>query len=141
MSAGVKIVKKTSRTDNDAAPGPTVPSQLDGEHGRALVTSTGNLPLTAVTVTDDKVSAITCPKTTLDAGEGAAEIARQQGPRWPAVNQRRLRSPARRRSDPMLTDANPDLLRRAASFIRILKKTNNTNNDAPNVRASRMARS
>src|SRR5262249_2220660 len=61
---GIAIVKRTNGTDNDSAPGPMV---LGGKPvtWTYTVTNTGNLPLTAVAVTDDKVGAITCPAATL----------------------------------------------------------------------------
>ena len=63
----IKIVKKTNGTDNDVPPGPTVAvgSTVTWTY---LVTNTGNVPLTEVTVTDNKIGAITCPATTLVVG-------------------------------------------------------------------------
>jgi uncharacterized repeat protein (TIGR01451 family) len=63
----ITIVKKTNGTDNDSPPGPTVPvgSTVTWTY---LVTNPGNVPLTNVAVTDDKIGAITCPATTLAVG-------------------------------------------------------------------------
>jgi hypothetical protein len=63
----ITILKKTNNTNNDMAPGPTVAvgSTVTWTY---IVTNTGNVSLTGVAVTDNKVGPITCPSTTLAAG-------------------------------------------------------------------------
>ncbi len=57
QAASISIVKKTNGTDNNVAPGPTVTvgSTVTWTY---LVTNTGNVTLTGVAVTDNKVGAI-----------------------------------------------------------------------------------
>jgi uncharacterized repeat protein (TIGR01451 family) len=66
--ASVKIKKSTNGEDADQAPGPTVTvgSPVTWTY---VVTNTGALPLTNVKVMDNPNGAVTCPKTTLAAGE------------------------------------------------------------------------
>jgi hypothetical protein len=63
----VDIEKSTNGEDADAAPGPTLPNGSTVTWAY-VITNTGNTPLTQIAVTDDKLGAITCPKTTLKAG-------------------------------------------------------------------------
>jgi hypothetical protein len=65
---GITIVKKTNGQDANTAPGPEIEvgAPVLWEY---LVTNTGKITLTGVAVTDDKGVAVTCPKTTLKAGE------------------------------------------------------------------------
>jgi LPXTG-motif cell wall-anchored protein len=60
----IDIEKATNGVDADLPTGPSVPvgSTVTWTY---VVTNTGNVPLTDVKVTDDKLGAITCPKTTL----------------------------------------------------------------------------
>jgi LPXTG-motif cell wall-anchored protein len=60
----IDIEKATNGVDADLPTGPSVPvgSTVTWTY---VVTNTGNVPLTDVEVTDDKLGAITCPKTTL----------------------------------------------------------------------------
>src|SRR5262249_27413884 len=63
----ITIVKKTNGTDNNAAPGPyvAVGSTVTWTY---LITNTGNVALSTIALTDDKVGAVTCPATTLAVG-------------------------------------------------------------------------
>jgi hypothetical protein len=65
---GITIVKKTNGQDANTAPGPEIEvgAPVLWEY---VVTNTGQITLTGVAVTDDKGVAVTCPKTTLKAGE------------------------------------------------------------------------
>ncbi|HWN43888.1 MAG TPA: hypothetical protein VNW71_16810 [Thermoanaerobaculia bacterium] len=65
---GITIVKKTNGHDANTAPGPEI-EVGDPVTWQYLVTNTGKITLTGVAVTDDKGVAVTCPKTTLKAGE------------------------------------------------------------------------
>jgi len=64
----VDIEKSTNGEDADNAPGPTivVGSAVTWQY---VVTNTGTIPLTNVTVVDDKGVAVTCPSKTLAAGQ------------------------------------------------------------------------
>ena len=66
--ASVRIKKATNGQDADNAPGPTVPvgSTVTWTY---VVTNTGNVPLTGVTVTDNPNGPVPCPKSTLAIGE------------------------------------------------------------------------
>ena len=64
----ISIVKKTNGTNNNVAPGPTIPVGASVTW-TYLVTNTGNVTLTNVAVTDNKIGAIACPATTLAAGD------------------------------------------------------------------------
>jgi LPXTG-motif cell wall-anchored protein/uncharacterized repeat protein (TIGR01451 family) len=65
---GIDIEKATNGEDADDAPGPFVPvgSTVTWSY---VVTNSGDAPLSAVSVTDDQVGAVTCPQTTLAVGE------------------------------------------------------------------------
>src|SRR5207253_10919901 len=65
----ITLMKKTNGTDNDSAPGPMVAA------GSLVtwtyrVTNTGDVPLTAVVVTDNKIGVINCPASSLGVGIG-----------------------------------------------------------------------
>ncbi|MCA1732011.1 MAG: DUF11 domain-containing protein, partial [Acidobacteria bacterium] len=62
------IEKATNGVDADAPPGPSI-APGDPVNWTYLVTNTGSDPLTDVTVTDDQGVTVTCPQTTLAAGE------------------------------------------------------------------------
>jgi hypothetical protein len=68
QSASIDIEKATNGQDADNPPGPSIP--VGGAvNWTYVVTNTSNVALTNVTVTDDQLGAVTCPKTTLAAGE------------------------------------------------------------------------
>ena len=64
----IRITKYTNGFDADLPPGPTVTvgSVVTWTY---RITNTGDVTLTTVTLTDDKIGTITCPKTTLVPGE------------------------------------------------------------------------
>jgi uncharacterized repeat protein (TIGR01451 family) len=66
--ASVRIKKSTNGQDADEAPGPTlaVDATVTWTY---VVTNNGNVELTNVKVTDDRVSSVSCPKQTLAVGE------------------------------------------------------------------------
>jgi hypothetical protein len=66
--ASVRIEKSTNGQDADQAPGPTVTvgSAVSWQY---VVTNTGTVPLTGVTVSDDRGVAVSCPQTSLAAGQ------------------------------------------------------------------------
>lgn len=57
---GINIEKATNGEDADTPPGPTLPVGSTA-HFTYVVRNTGNIPLTDVTVTDDKGVIVTCP--------------------------------------------------------------------------------
>jgi hypothetical protein len=65
---GIKIEKRTNGQHYSQTPGASV-APGSAVTWTYIVTNTGNVTLTNVQVTDDKVGAISCPKTTLQAGE------------------------------------------------------------------------
>jgi len=70
----IDIEKATNGQDADTPTGPSIP--VGGAvTWTYVVTNTGNVPLTAVTVVDDKIGAITLPKTTLAVGESITATA------------------------------------------------------------------
>jgi LPXTG-motif cell wall-anchored protein len=79
--ARVTIVKSVNGQDANTAPGPVL--ELPGTANFTyLVTNTGQVALTKVAVTDNKLGAITCPKAALAAGESmtcTASAAATQG--------------------------------------------------------------
>ena len=64
---GINIEKSTNGQDADDAPGVSV-GVGDAITWTYLVKNTGNVPLTGISVTDDKLGAVSCPATTLAAG-------------------------------------------------------------------------
>ena len=66
--AAVEIEKLTNGREADQAPGPSLPlgSPVIWSY---VVTNTGNVPLTNVSVSDSRGVAVSCPKTTLALGE------------------------------------------------------------------------
>lgn len=76
---GISLVKKINGDDANAAPGvkvaPGSPMEITFE-----VTSTGNVDLHGLTVTDDTVSAISCPVTDLPVGQSTTCTATLPAP-------------------------------------------------------------
>jgi hypothetical protein len=68
QSASIDIEKATNGQDADTPPGPSI---LVGSpvNWTYVVTNTSNVALTNVTVTDDQLGAVTCPKASLEAGQ------------------------------------------------------------------------
>jgi uncharacterized repeat protein (TIGR01451 family) len=66
--AAIDIEKATNGQDADTAPGPTI-QVGDPVTWTYMVTNTGDVTLTGVTVTDDQGVNVTCPKKTLQPGE------------------------------------------------------------------------
>jgi hypothetical protein len=64
----IAIEKATNGFDADTAPGPSIPIG-DPVTWTYVVTNTGNVPLTNVTVTDDQEGVASCPQDTLQVGE------------------------------------------------------------------------
>jgi hypothetical protein len=122
----ITILKKTNGTDNDAAPGPIVPvgSTVTWTY---LVTNNGSVPLTNVTVNDDKVGAISCPATTLAIGANmtCTKTSTAVAGQYTNIGTATGTPP----SGPSVTASNPDNYFGSAAAISILKKTNGTNND------------
>ena len=66
--AAITLDKKTNGEDAAQPPGPSVTTGSTVQW-TFVVTNTGDVPLTSVTVTDDRAAALTCPKTALAPGE------------------------------------------------------------------------
>ncbi|MCL6582415.1 MAG: hypothetical protein K6U11_02140 [bacterium] len=67
-TSGINIKKSTNGQDADSPPGPSIP--VGGlVTWRYVVTNTGDDTLTGITVSDDKLGLITCPKNTLGPGQ------------------------------------------------------------------------
>ena len=68
VGPSVRIEKSTNGQDADSAPGPTIEvgSTVTWQY---VVTNTGTVDLTSVTVVDDRGVAVSCPGTTLTAGQ------------------------------------------------------------------------
>jgi uncharacterized repeat protein (TIGR01451 family) len=122
----IDIVKLTNGTDNDTAPGVLV------EAGSTVtwtyvVTNTGNVPLTNVTVTDDKVGAVACPKDALAVGESmtCTKTGAAQAGQYTNVGTVTGTPPLGNN----VTDSNPDNYFGSAPSIDIVKLTNGTDND------------
>ncbi|HEX6199193.1 MAG TPA: hypothetical protein VF150_02930, partial [Thermoanaerobaculia bacterium] len=64
----IDLEKRTNGVDADIPPGPAL-TVGDPVTWTYVVTNTGNVALTNVSVTDDQGVAVTCPKTTLQPGE------------------------------------------------------------------------
>jgi hypothetical protein len=122
----ISIIKKTNGTDNNSAPGPTIPvgSTVTWTY---IVTNTGNVPLTNVAVTDDKIGAITCPATTLAAG--ATMTCTKTGTAVAGQYTNIGTATGTPPTGPNVTASNPDNYFGSAPAISIIKKTNGTNND------------
>jgi hypothetical protein len=68
VAPSIDIEKATNGEDADAPTGPSIPVG-DSVVWTYVVENTGNVDLSNVVVTDDKLGAINCPKTTLAVGE------------------------------------------------------------------------
>ncbi len=68
MTASIDVMKMTNGVHAETSPGPSVPigSAISWTY---LVTNTGTVQLTNVSVTDSRETAVTCPKTVLEPGE------------------------------------------------------------------------
>ena len=126
QAAAISIVKKTNGTNNDVAPGPTlaVGSTVTWTY---IVTNTGNVPLTNVTVTDNKGVVVSCPKTTLAVGESmtCSGSGTAQAGQYMNIGTATGKPPVGNN----VTASNPDHYFGSAPAISIIKKTNGTNND------------
>ena len=67
----VLIVKSTNGFDANTTPGPMIATGA-AVNWTYVVTNTGTVPLINLAVTDDKGVTVTCPKTRLEANDGAA---------------------------------------------------------------------
>jgi hypothetical protein len=67
-AASVDLEKATNGHDADTAPGPQL-TEGDAVIWTYVVTNDGEVPLTGVTVTDDREGAVACPKSSLAVGE------------------------------------------------------------------------
>ena len=126
----ITIVKKTNGTDNDTAPGPTVAvgSTVTWTY---LVTNTGNVALSNVTVTDDKTGAVGGP---ISLAVGASTTFTKTGTavagQYTNVGTVTGTSP----TGSTVSATNPDNYFGSNPAITIVKKTNGTNNDtAPGI--------
>ena len=126
---GIDVEKATNGEDADSPPGPTVPlydavcastvSPFETLAERCVpvaqvtwtyvVTNTGSVPLGGITVVDDKIGSITCPKTSLAPGESMTCTATGAGPGGPVREPghgvryaRRRIARLRRGSEPLL---------------------------------------
>ncbi|UCF91835.1 MAG: hypothetical protein JSW39_26790, partial [Desulfobacterales bacterium] len=68
LQPGIDIQKSTNGQDADVAPGPSIPVG-DAVLWEYVVTNTGNVPLTDITVTDDQGVTVACPNSNLPPGE------------------------------------------------------------------------
>jgi hypothetical protein len=68
IDPALTVVKYTNGQDADAPPGPYILKGLD-VHWTYVVTNTGNVTLTGVTVSDDRGVTVSCPEATLVPGE------------------------------------------------------------------------
>ena len=135
-ASGVTIVKKINGNDANTSPGVSVP----GGSTMAItydVTNSGQTPLTAVTVTDDKVAAasISCPKTALAVGETMQCTASLTAPA-PGVQHTNVGTvTAKDPSNADVSDTDPaNAIVAAGPAISIVKKINGDDaNAAPGV--------
>jgi hypothetical protein len=124
--AVVAIVKTTNAADNDTAPGLSV---LAGSTVTWVyaVTNTGNVPLTNVTVSDDKVGTI-CTIGTL--APGASTSCTKSGTAVAGAYENTGTVTGMPPVGPPVTASNVDHYFGALPGIAIVKTTNGTNNDA-----------
>lgn len=73
-SAAISLVKSVNGDDANAAPGPTLNVGSTATF-TYLVTNTGAVPLTSVSVADDRLGDVHCPRTTLVPGESMTCVA------------------------------------------------------------------
>jgi uncharacterized repeat protein (TIGR01451 family) len=124
----LSIEKATNGQDADAAPGPTIPvgSTVTWTY---VVTNTGNVPLSNIAVTDDREGAITCPKSTLAAGE---QMTCTKNGTATAGQYSNLGTASGSFNGTTVQDTDPSHYFGAAPALSMLKKTNGTdNNSAP----------
>jgi LPXTG-motif cell wall-anchored protein len=74
VDASIDIEKATNGQDADTPTGPSIPVG-NTVTWTYVVTNTGNVALTGVTVVDDKGVTVTCPRTTLAVGETMTCVA------------------------------------------------------------------
>jgi hypothetical protein len=72
--ANIRIEKSTNGEDADSPTGPEIPVGAP-VHWEYVVTNTGDVPLSGISVTDDQIGAIVCPSTTLEPGESMTCMA------------------------------------------------------------------
>ncbi len=126
VTAGITIVKTTNGTDNNVAPGPSVAvgSTVTWTY---LITNTGNVTLTNVTLTDDKVGAVGCPQTTLAPGANMSCTKTGTAVAGQYTNMGTVTGTPP--VGPNVSASNPDNYFGSAPGIAIVKNTNGTDNN------------
>src|SRR3989442_670741 len=123
----ITLVKKTNGTDNDTGTGPLVAvgSTVTWTY---VVTNTGNVTLSNLTVSDDKAGAVSCPGTTL--APGATITCTKSGTAIAGQYTNIGTVTASNGAGQTVTASNPDNYFGVAPAVSIVKKTNGTDNDA-----------
>src|SRR5207247_1861997 len=123
----IALVKTTNGTDNDTAPGPTVAtgSTITWAY---TVTNTGNVALSNVAVTDNRIGTIGCPAATLAVG--ASMTCTKTGVAVAGQYTNIGTVTARDITGKTVSASNPDNYFGANPGVSIVKKTNGTDNDA-----------
>src|SRR5207248_13081 len=125
-SPGIALVKTTNNTDNDTGTGPMVPVGATVTW-RYNVTNTGNISLSAVAVSDDKLGAISCPAATLAAGASFTCTATGTAVAGQFTNIGTATGTDA--AGKVVTASNPDNYFGASPAIALVKKTNGSDND------------
>ena len=127
----IELVKLTNGSNNDVAPGVYVPV------GNPVtwtyeVKNSGNVTLTDVSLVDDRLGAVTCPKTTLAAGESMTCSVNGVATAGQYTNVGTVTGTPPAGAN--VSASNPDNYFGSNPSIAIVKLTNGTNNDvAPGV--------
>jgi len=127
INPAVTIEKSTNGQDADTATGPYIP--VGGAVNWAyVVTNTGDVSLTGVSVTDDKGVAVSCPQTTLAIGESMTCTASGTATAGQYANVGRVDASG---GGTPVSDTDPSHYFGSAPGIHIEKSTNGQNADNP----------
>ncbi|MGE3343271.1 MAG: SdrD B-like domain-containing protein, partial [Vicinamibacterales bacterium] len=126
----ITLIKKTNNTDNNTAPGLPLLAG-DAVTWTYDITNTGNVPLSNIVLTDDKIGGVACPATSLNAGQSMTCSATGTAVAGQYTNIGTVTGTAPEGETVTATDPDNYFAEAPAPSISLIKKTNGTDNNTP----------